>query len=43
MVCDTFEVNILLVSPDRKWIMAGTKDNNDLSPKVFLVVIDSLT
>lgn len=43
MVCDTFKVNILLVSPDKKWIMAGTKDNNDLSPKVFLVVIDSLT
>lgn len=42
MVCDTFKVNILLVSPDKKWITAGTKDNNDLSPKVFLVVIDGL-
>lgn len=38
MVCDSFKVNILLVSPDKKWIMAGTKDNDDLSPKVFLVV-----
>lgn len=38
MVCDSFSVNILLVSPDKKWIMAGTKDNDDLSPKVFLVV-----
>ncbi|GAA6216413.1 F-box/WD repeat-containing protein 12 [Lates japonicus] len=34
MVCDTFKVNILLVSPDKKWITAGTKDNDDLSPKV---------
>lgn len=42
MVCDTFKVNILLVSPDTKWIAAGTKDNNDLSPKVFHVVFDSL-
>ncbi|XP_029011252.1 F-box/WD repeat-containing protein 12 [Betta splendens] len=32
---DTFEVNILLVSPDKKWVMAGTKDNNDSSPKVI--------
>lgn len=38
MVCDSFKVNILRVSPDKKWIMAGTKDNDDLSPKVFLVV-----
>lgn len=43
MVCDTFKVNILLVSPDKKWITAGTKDNDDLSPKVFLVFFDSLT
>lgn len=42
MVCDSFKVNILLVSPDKKWITAGTKDNDDLSPKVFLVVFDSL-
>lgn len=39
-VCDTFKVNILLVSPDRKYIIAGTKDNNDLSPKVFFVFFD---
>lgn len=42
MVCDTFKVNILLVSPDKKWITAGTKDNDDSSPKVFLVVFDYL-
>lgn len=39
-VCDTFKVNILLVSPDRKYIIAGTKDNDDLSPKVFFVFFD---
>lgn len=41
-VCDTFKVNILLVSPDRKYIIAGTKDNDDLSPKVFFVFFDYL-
>ncbi|XP_071332761.1 F-box/WD repeat-containing protein 12 [Trachinotus anak] len=41
MVCDTFKVNILLVSPDKKWIAAGTKENDDLSPKV--IYTDSLT
>lgn len=41
MVCDSFKVDILLVSPDKRWIAAGTKDNGDLSPKVFLVVFDS--
>lgn len=35
MVCDSFRVQILLVSPDKKWIMAGTKENDDLSSKVF--------
>ncbi|XP_075883089.1 F-box/WD repeat-containing protein 12 isoform X2 [Nelusetta ayraudi] len=40
-VCDTFKVNILLVSPDRKYIIAGTKDNDDLSPKA--ICTDSLT
>lgn len=39
-VCDTFKVNILLVSPDRKYIIAGTKDNDDLGPKVFLVFFE---
>uniref|UniRef100_A0A8D3AQ06 Si:ch73-142c19.1 n=1 Tax=Scophthalmus maximus TaxID=52904 RepID=A0A8D3AQ06_SCOMX len=34
-VCDTFKVNILLVSPNKKWITAGTKDSDDLSPKVI--------
>ncbi|XP_034552317.1 F-box/WD repeat-containing protein 12 isoform X2 [Notolabrus celidotus] len=41
MVCDSFKVNTLLVSPDKKWIIAGTKDNDDLSPKVFYT--ESLT
>ncbi|XP_040008817.1 F-box/WD repeat-containing protein 12 isoform X1 [Xiphias gladius] len=41
MVCDTFKVNILLVSPSKKWITAGTKDNDDLSPKV--IYTESLT
>ncbi|KAM8862534.1 F-box/WD repeat-containing protein 12 isoform 1-T2 [Spinachia spinachia] len=35
VVCDGFKVDILLVSPDRKWIVAGTKDNKDLSPKAI--------
>ncbi|KAM6924690.1 F-box/WD repeat-containing protein 12 [Xenentodon cancila] len=35
MVCNSFKVNILLVSPDKKWITAGTKDSDDLSPKVI--------
>ena len=42
MVCDSFKVNILLVSPDKKWITAGTKDNDDLSPKVFAVSFDGM-
>ncbi|KAA8590870.1 hypothetical protein FQN60_001813 [Etheostoma spectabile] len=41
MVCDTFKINTLLVSPDKKWIIAGTKDNDDLSPKV--IYSESLT
>ncbi|KAM9351486.1 F-box/WD repeat-containing protein 12 [Symphorus nematophorus] len=41
MVCDTFKVNILRVSPDKKWIAVGTKDNDDLSPKV--IYAESLT
>ncbi|XP_058500263.1 F-box/WD repeat-containing protein 12 [Solea solea] len=40
-VCDTFRVNILKVSPNKKWIVAGTKDNDDLSPK--LIYTESLT
>ncbi|XP_034028653.1 F-box/WD repeat-containing protein 12 [Thalassophryne amazonica] len=35
VVCDAFKIDILLVSPDKKWIAAGTKDSNDLSPKVI--------
>ncbi|KAK6307741.1 hypothetical protein J4Q44_G00210120 [Coregonus suidteri] len=34
VVCDTFKVNLLLASPDKKWILAGTKGNMDMSPKV---------
>ncbi|KAK5863805.1 hypothetical protein PBY51_000805 [Eleginops maclovinus] len=41
MVCDSFKVNTLLVSRDKKWITAGTKDNDDLSPKV--IYTESLT
>lgn len=40
-VCEPFQVNILRVSPDKKWIAAGTKDNSDLSPKV--IYTESLT
>lgn len=43
VVCDSFKVSMLLVSPDKKWILAGTKDNDDLSPKVFLTLFDGLT
>ncbi|KAM3617540.1 uncharacterized protein V6R79_007729 [Siganus canaliculatus] len=41
MVCDTFKVNILRVSPDKKWIMAGTKDTGDLSP--MMIYTESVT
>lgn len=34
MVCDTFQVTTLLISPDKKWLVAGTKDNDDLCAKV---------
>ncbi|KAF5888119.1 F-box/WD repeat-containing protein 12, partial [Clarias magur] len=35
VVCDSFALNILLSSPDKKWILAASKDNSDLNPKVF--------
>uniref|UniRef100_A0AAV2M0F2 F-box/WD repeat-containing protein 12 n=1 Tax=Knipowitschia caucasica TaxID=637954 RepID=A0AAV2M0F2_KNICA len=35
MVCDSFRVTTLLISPDKKWIAAGTSDNIDLSAKVM--------
>ncbi|XP_036843804.1 F-box/WD repeat-containing protein 12 isoform X2 [Oncorhynchus mykiss] len=35
VVCDTFKVNLLLASPDKKWILAGTTENMDMSPKVL--------
>ncbi|XP_056158133.1 F-box/WD repeat-containing protein 12 [Lampris incognitus] len=35
VVCDGFQVNLLLVSPDKKWIVAGTKHIDNLSPKVI--------
>nr|XP_004546211.1 F-box/WD repeat-containing protein 12 [Maylandia zebra] len=41
IVYDTFSVNILLASPDKKWITAGTTENNDFFPKVFYT--ESLT
>uniref|UniRef100_A0A673Z4E5 Si:ch73-142c19.1 n=1 Tax=Salmo trutta TaxID=8032 RepID=A0A673Z4E5_SALTR len=35
VVCDTFKVNLLLASPDKKWILAGTTEDMDMSPKVL--------
>ncbi|XP_067303084.1 F-box/WD repeat-containing protein 12 isoform X2 [Pseudorasbora parva] len=35
MVCDSFRLNLLLSSPDRKWILAASKENFNSSPKVF--------
>ncbi|XP_047663420.1 F-box/WD repeat-containing protein 12 isoform X1 [Tachysurus fulvidraco] len=35
VVCDSFGLNVLLSSPDKKWIFTASKDNSDLSPKVF--------
>ncbi|MCI4387087.1 hypothetical protein PGIGA_G00070200 [Pangasianodon gigas] len=34
VVCDSFSLNLLLSSPDKKWILTASKDNSDLSPKV---------
>ena len=34
-VCDSFPVNLLLLSPDKKWVLAASKDNANFSPKVF--------
>uniref|UniRef100_A0A1A7WW60 F-box and WD repeat domain containing 12 n=1 Tax=Iconisemion striatum TaxID=60296 RepID=A0A1A7WW60_9TELE len=41
VVCDSFRVDLLLVSPDKKWVMAGTTEGADLSPKV--ISTESLT
>ncbi|KAK7878650.1 hypothetical protein WMY93_030486 [Mugilogobius chulae] len=35
MVCDSFRVTTLLISPDKKFLTAGTKENNDLCAKVM--------
>ncbi|KAK2885977.1 hypothetical protein QQF64_020485 [Cirrhinus molitorella] len=35
VVCDSFGLNLLRSSPDKKWILAASKENFDLSPKVF--------
>ncbi|XP_035015777.1 F-box/WD repeat-containing protein 12 [Hippoglossus stenolepis] len=40
-VWDTFKVDVLVVSPNKKWITAGTRDNDDLCPKV--IYTESLT
>uniref|UniRef100_A0A3P9LC67 Zgc:171857 n=1 Tax=Oryzias latipes TaxID=8090 RepID=A0A3P9LC67_ORYLA len=32
---NVFFFDLLLVSPDKKWVVAGTKDRSDLFPKVF--------
>lgn len=37
VVCDSFKVDLLLISPDKKWVVAGTKDSSDIFPKVFSV------
>ncbi|XP_073679567.1 F-box/WD repeat-containing protein 12-like isoform X1 [Garra rufa] len=34
MVCDSFSLNLLRSSPDKKWILAASKEKFDLSPKV---------
>lgn len=34
-VCDPFQVTTLLISPDKKWLTAGTKDNDDFNAKVM--------
>uniref|UniRef100_A0A8C1AZ53 Si:ch73-142c19.1 n=3 Tax=Cyprinus carpio TaxID=7962 RepID=A0A8C1AZ53_CYPCA len=35
VVCDSFSLNLLRSSPDRKWILAASRENLDLRPKVF--------
>uniref|UniRef100_A0A8C2A610 Zgc:171857 n=1 Tax=Cyprinus carpio TaxID=7962 RepID=A0A8C2A610_CYPCA len=35
VVCDSFSLNLLHSSPDKKWIFTASKENIDLSPKVF--------
>ncbi|XP_028848587.1 F-box/WD repeat-containing protein 12 [Denticeps clupeoides] len=37
VVFDSFSLNIIHSSPDKKWIFTGSKDNVDLSPEVFLI------
>lgn len=34
VVCDSFSLNLLRSSPDKKWILAASEENFDLSPKV---------
>ncbi|KTF94475.1 hypothetical protein cypCar_00026859 [Cyprinus carpio] len=34
VVCDSFSLNLLRSSPDRKWILAASRENLDLRPKV---------
>lgn len=35
MVCDSFKLNILVSSPDTKWILAATNESSELSPMVL--------
>ncbi|XP_042560834.1 F-box/WD repeat-containing protein 12 isoform X2 [Clupea harengus] len=35
VVFDSFRVNVILSSPDKKWILTATKDSSDFCPKVF--------
>ncbi|XP_059898742.1 F-box/WD repeat-containing protein 12 [Gadus macrocephalus] len=41
LVCDSLPVNLLLVSPDKKWVFAASKNNANSSPKV--IYAESLT
>lgn len=35
MLFDTFKINLLISSPDRKWLFVGAQECIDTSPKVF--------
>ncbi|KAG9340296.1 hypothetical protein JZ751_021743 [Albula glossodonta] len=35
VVYDTFKIDPLIASPDKKWVFTATKENFDMSPKVF--------
>ncbi|XP_048097952.1 LOW QUALITY PROTEIN: F-box/WD repeat-containing protein 12 [Alosa alosa] len=35
VVFDSFRLNLILSSPDKKWILTATKDCSEFSPKIF--------